>query len=451
MTDKARVGFVLLVSIVVSLGASGLAGAAPVVVLKRGDADWRYRVDEADALPKGWQAVGFDDKGWKTGACPFGFSKNPRVKLPEKVTALPGRVSAAFRKPFDLPTGLKPAEYDVRLKVAATSFAEVYLNGTRIDRPPVSHGYGYWNRFVRVDSKHLRPTGNVLAAFVSNRPRSAVFFDVELALEKKSDALPPVVEKYGKPLFVFVQFSDSHTGSRKPTEGNNVYLTQAIQQVNALKPAFVLFTGDLASNGQEYQFEVVKQLMSACKAPVHYLAGNHDVDREPIEVYGKYFGKPYYAFTHGDCRFICLQTPVFKKHNGGLDPKQKAWLKDELSRAADATHVVVAGHHTLASLKEPTDHRREVADLLRGQKVTAYLCGHRHLQRPPEEYGMTSLVCPSVSAWNWNPDQKGLYPLGYRVCYVYADRFVSEYRYLDGGADDRYRFVIANPRVTQVK
>ena len=28
--------------------------------------DWRYRVAEADALPKGWQAVGFDDKGWDT-------------------------------------------------------------------------------------------------------------------------------------------------------------------------------------------------------------------------------------------------------------------------------------------------------------------------------------------------------------------------------------------------
>jgi 3',5'-cyclic-AMP phosphodiesterase len=424
--------------------------ADSVVLIGRGQAGWRYTGAYAKGSPPGdtagrpWSAVAYDDDRWSTGSAPFGYSRKPRVKLPEKTTSLPATGNMAFRLRFRLPKGIRLGDYHLRLKVASDNNASVHLNGRLVDSDPVTHDFAYWNRFKRLDSAVLVPGENVLGALVPNRPKDVdAFFDLELVLEREADALPGVVEQYGRPLVTFVQMSDAHVGARSADAGKNVFLAQAVRQINALAPDFVLMTGDVSSNGQEYQFEVAREILSRCQAPLYCLPGNHDVDREPVALFERYFGKAHQAFSHAGCRIICLNTTLHKKHHGGLDQQQMNWLRTELAAQTRAAHVFVVGHHNLHDLK---DQRTEVVGLLKQHKVTAYIYGHAHRQRPPSEFGVASLCGPSVSAWNWYAKAGHGYPLGYRVHYVYPERLVTEFRFLDGGCDDTFRYTVPNPR-----
>jgi len=65
-----------------------------------------------------------------------------------------------------------------------------------------------------------------------------------------------------------VQFSDTHH------KGDRAYLASAVEQINALSPDFVCFTGDLIEHSEHLPeaLEVLKNI----DAPVYGVPGNHD-------------------------------------------------------------------------------------------------------------------------------------------------------------------------------
>lgn len=65
-----------------------------------------------------------------------------------------------------------------------------------------------------------------------------------------------------------VQISDIHY------KGNRDYLRKIVEQVNALSPDFICFTGDLVEQA-EYVTEAL-EVMSSLKCPVYSVPGNHD-------------------------------------------------------------------------------------------------------------------------------------------------------------------------------
>jgi predicted MPP superfamily phosphohydrolase len=86
----------------------------------------------------------------------------------------------------------------------------------------------------------------------------------------------------GKPSHRIVHFTDIHH------KGDRAYLTCVVNQINALSPDFVCFTGDLIEEGK-YLPETL-ELLSAIKSPMYGVPGNHDYwSKVPFEGIAKCF------------------------------------------------------------------------------------------------------------------------------------------------------------------
>src|SRR6516164_4095491 len=72
----------------------------------------------------------------------------------------------------------------------------------------------------------------------------------------------------GKPEHRFVHFTDIHH------KGDLDYLKTVVDQINALSPDFVCFTGDIIEE-KNYLDEALEHL-SQIKAPMYGVPGNHD-------------------------------------------------------------------------------------------------------------------------------------------------------------------------------
>jgi hypothetical protein len=265
-----------------------------ILVSGRGSSGWRYTGEFPSAAPparqeRAWHVLEYDDSDWKEGASPFGFQAKKTFPPSLRVTAWEDSGDYYLRKRFDLPTGISSQSgYWLRLKTAAEDYTHVYLNGQLINRDPHESGrtFTYWNRFERVDVGLLKSKGNVLAVRLGNRPDNVkAYFDLELALEKKADALPPVSQQHGEPLFSYVTIADPQRGTDNPD------LQRAVQQINQHEPLFVLALGDITGGGRKESFRATRDILAKLDMPLHIIAGNHDVDTHPIEVYESYFGK----------------------------------------------------------------------------------------------------------------------------------------------------------------
>ena len=158
-----------------------------------------------------------------------------------------------------------------------------------------------------------------------------------------------------QPLFSFAVIADTHT---RPEEGDlsspwqvNALANDRCRYVTAvlnhLQPAFVIHLGDvvhpvpaLPTYGGAAQAAL--DMFAELDAEIRYIPGNHDVGDKPfkampaaavtddgVALYERYFGAPFSAFDHGDCRFVLINSPVL---NSGLagEGEQRAWLEKEL-------------------------------------------------------------------------------------------------------------------------
>ena len=78
----------------------------------------------------------------------------------------------------------------------------------------------------------------------------------------------------------FVQISDTHIGFSKEANPDVAgTLRLAIDRINALdpQPAFVLHTGDVTHLSKPAEFATAQDMLSALRAPVHVIPGEHDV------------------------------------------------------------------------------------------------------------------------------------------------------------------------------
>ena len=78
--------------------------------------------------------------------------------------------------------------------------------------------------------------------------------------------------------------------------------TLAVDQINKLKPDFVVICGDLVNKANEKSWADFNRIKSGFKIPCHCAAGNHDVENQPtaesLKLYREKIGKDYYAVDH---------------------------------------------------------------------------------------------------------------------------------------------------------
>ena len=240
--------------------------------------------------------------------------------------------------------------------------------------------------------------------------------------------------------FSFVHISDPHLGVVGAADAR--FARQA-EQINRMKPDFVVLTGDLTYGLSDRHMAVIDAELKQFQVPVKLIPGNHDVNNaQSLETYRRKYGQDYYLFTHNDCDFVFLDTAILDPQSpwySGKDERfreevrrQWEWLEKTLadSRQAGRRHVFLLLHippfvntqeerGLFACLSRPTrDRLLALADKF---GVEIILAGHIH--RTIEiQSGRTAIY--TVGGTYWPIDKRGY---GCRVLKVEQDRVSQEY------------------------
>ena len=195
---------------------------------------------------------------------------------------------------------------------------------------------------------------------------------------------------------LFVHLSDTHFGLAKGTE-NSLAIVRELK-ASDLNPAFALVGGDLTDRGQEDQFAQSRALL-ALPFPVYPVPGNHDLRWATggKELYKKWWGQPYYTFTHGPYKFIGLDSSIRMEQYGHIEKQQLQWLRGELQGKEEKIvflhHPIVRGSNIGQKM---VDNEAEVLELLAAGQMRLLLVSHLHNFQFWQAQGIPALVGPAA-------------------------------------------------------
>lgn len=109
--------------------------------------------------------------------------------------------------------------------------------------------------------------------------------------------------------FSFAVISDLYGGERPGV------INVALEQINLLRPEFIMSVGDLIDGGTEDKDQINKEWnefdhkAAVAKAPVFYAGGNHDLTNVAMrEVWHDRYGPRYYHFVYKNVLFLVLDS-----------------------------------------------------------------------------------------------------------------------------------------------
>jgi hypothetical protein len=175
------------------------------------------------------------------------------------------------------------------------------------------------------------------------------------------------------------------------------YLEQAIEEMNALHPDFVLMPGDLidgymrqkgtdgAKKDFNEQFDEFEKFAKKLNMPLLFVPGNHDLPDDLMKApFIERFGRLWYSFDYRNVHFIALCTegqPACDDKPHHFTQEQVDWALEDIAASGDARHTVVFMHNpawkdrSKSSLMYKQWLQMEAA--LQGRKYTV-IAGHTH-------------------------------------------------------------------------
>jgi len=200
-----------------------------------------------------------------------------------------------------------------------------------------------------------------------------------------------------EPLF-FVQLSDPQFGmytKNQEFSQETANFEFAIANINRLKPAFVVVTGDLTNEvGNKAQIDEYHRIKARLdrSIPLYSVAGNHDVGNEPtpesLARYRERYGRDYYTFQAGDFTGIVLNSSLIQhpEKAPAEAEKQEAWLRAELAKAPKGRVAVFqhipfflkTGDEASQYFNIPTPIRKRYLELFAKYDMNYIFAGHYH-------------------------------------------------------------------------
>jgi 3',5'-cyclic AMP phosphodiesterase CpdA len=224
----------------------------------------------------------------------------------------------------------------------------------------------------------------------------------------------------------------------------------ALDEIAALRPSFVLATGDLVLDANRASDQAVERRVAFYRSAtasmgvsVYSTIGNHDLrgvvsestsERESdygLGLFEATFGPTYYSFDRGAFHFVALDThrPV----PGEDDPRQwawnrmrdevKRWLRRDLEAHGDRVKVVLNHEPFFSDPSWPFDTEelaKYVADdegIFEQQAVAYSLNGHVHFNGLERGEHTTYISVGSLFGMGWYLPP-ALFPRGYRIYYA---------------------------------
>ena len=237
--------------------------------------------------------------------------------------------------------------------------------------------------------------------------------------------------------FEFVQMSDTQIGFLDETPRyahSDSLMAAAVAASNALKPDFVVITGDLIDDWRsELQDSIYRANLAKLESKVYELPGNHDIqafNRERHQLYLAKRGYDRFSFRHKGCAFIGMDSNCIKDGATEFEASQKEWLVSELKAAKGARYIFVFMHCPVIreAIDEAEDYfnfsadkRREYIDLFKEYGVKAVFSGHCHQEWACTYDGIDFFVAGPVA------NAIGHGKPGYNVVTVAKDSVQVEY------------------------
>ena len=240
-----------------------------------------------------------------------------------------------------------------------------------------------------------------------------------------------------KPFF-FVQITDPQLGFKEKngmTEGVRL-LTETVEAINRIHPAFVIVTGDMTNNRfNEEQWAAYKELIGRIDKdiPVWHVAGNHDLkpkEEGDLQHYLDRYGYDRFCFRYQGCTFIGMNTCFLKDHCFEEEREHCTWLLQELAANQRARFLFVFTHCPV--IKEDVDEKEDYFNFqepyrhfyleqFSKYRVDAVFSGHLHRSRYCE-YDGVQYYTTSASGLTLGDGISGL-----NIVTVYKDRFTAEF------------------------
>jgi predicted phosphodiesterase len=222
-------------------------------------------------------------------------------------------------------------------------------------------------------------------------------------------------------LFSFAQMCDTQLGMGGYEHDVKTF-GLAVEQINKMKPDFVVICGDLVGKANDQSWADFNRIKAGFKIPCHCAAGNHDVGNQPtaesLQRYRTTVGKNYYSVEHKGYIFVIANTQLWKAPLPGESEKHDVWFKGVLAAAKKKGRPVVVVVHYPLFLKTPdeeenyynipTAKRMELLKLCEENGVVAFLAGHTH-KLVVNEYKGIQLVNGETTSRNF--DNR---PMGFR-------------------------------------
>lgn len=228
--------------------------------------------------------------------------------------------------------------------------------------------------------------------------------------------------------FKFAQICDTQLGMGGYEHDMQTF-NQAVKQINALQPDFVVICGDLVGRPHKHTFDDFVEIKANFVIPCHCVPGNHDVGNVPtvetLAYYRKEVGKDYYSFRHKGYAFVCVNSQLWKAPLAGESNKHDAWLKQTLQDASDdGLPIFIVAHYPLFTAEPdekenyynlPLDKRQELLNLFETTGVVAVLTGHAHKVIVNNYKGIQLVTGQATSRTHGTP-------LGFRLWHINQQR-----------------------------
>jgi Icc protein len=254
----------------------------------------------------------------------------------------------------------------------------------------------------------------------------------------------------------FVHISDLHIlgtpGERAHGADTEAILRQAVPRINALRPDFVVATGDLSGDGSPASYRRLGELLRPLAAPLYACPGNHDARDllRQLQPGLPATGRLHQAFEAGGHRFLLLDSAEPGKEAGRLGDEELAWLEAELRGQPQAPTWLFLHHQPMPVHVRWIDRiglldGDALLDLLtRHPQVRGVGYGHVHLPRR-WRYGAALFVSVPALAFQVSPlsqePEVTLDPPGFRLVAIGNGEVRDWLHYLDG-------HVVPGPRLS---
>jgi hypothetical protein len=244
------------------------------------------------------------------------------------------------------------------------------------------------------------------------------------------------------------------SGESRPTVPRMAFseITRRIfRELELIRPAFVLFTGDAIWGFNDSREELIeeverfRELADSTCVPVYNAPGNHEMQSEQpaIATLRDEGWDLYGSFDVGRWHFVCLNTDEWWRERR-VCGEQLDWLRHDLARHADAAGIFVFMHRPLFSWFHDDfnpDDSEELQHLFRTHPVRAVFASHDHMYSLELRDGVRYYTVGGGGAPLYAPPDRGGFAHyllvtidGDEVDYGVVEPFHLECETLDGGA-----------------